>query len=526
MNNNRYDAIVIGAGHNGLVAAATLAAAGKRVVVVEKRDVLGGAAATEELFPGFRVDTGAPDAALFQDEIIRKLDLTQHGLQFHESPALLFAPQPDGRALTIWRDEARTVAEIARFNERDAAQWPAFRAQVERFAGMLRGMLLLTPPDLGGLSRGDLMSWAPLALRIRRQGGDDMMELFRVLPMAAQAYLDEWFESDALKGALGGSAVIGAALGPRSAGSNLMFLYQNLSGLLAHRFVVGGMGRLSEALAAAARAVGATIRTGSGVEQILIDGDAAVGVRLDGGEEIRASAILSNTDARRTLFGLVGPQHLEPDVMRNVRNIIYRGTTARLNLVLSGLPKFAGATDEAQLSGRIRVSPSLDYLEKAYDASKYGRFSEQPYLEIFIPTLHDRSLISTGQGDPDNHTLTVTMQYAPYTLREGEWADRAESLANAILDTLESVAPGIRQQIVHQHLATPSDLACIYGLTEGSIYHGQMGLDQMLVMRPIPQWSRYETPIRNLFLCGAGAHPGGGVTGAPGYNAARVVLNQ
>lgn len=523
---NNYDAIIIGAGHNGLVAAATLAAAGKRVLVVEKRDVLGGAAATEELFPGFRVDTGAIDAALFQDEISRKLGLAQFGLQFHESPALLFAPQPDGRALTIWRDEARTVAEIARFSERDAAQWPAFRAQVERFAGMLRGMLLLTPPDLGGLGRSDLMSWAPLALRIRRQGGDDMMELFRVLPMAAQAYLDEWFESDALKGALGGSAVIGTALGPRSAGSNLMFLYQNLGGLLAHRFVAGGIGRLSEALATAARAGGATIRTGAGVERILIDGDAAVGVRLEGGEEIRAAAILSNADARRTLFGLVGPQHLEPDVMRYVRNIIYRGTTARLNLVVSGLPKFVGAVDEAQLGGRIRVSPSLDYLEKAYDASKYGRFSEQPYLELFIPTLHDRSLVSAEQGGANHHILAVTMQFAPYALREGQWAERAEDLAAVILDTLESFAPGIRRQIVHQRLTTPLDLACVYGLTEGSIYHGQMGLDQMLVMRPIPQWSRYETPIRNLFLCGAGAHPGGGITGAPGYNAARVVLNQ
>ncbi len=527
--NQQYDAIIIGGGHNGLVAAATLADAGKRVLVLEKRDVLGGAAATEALFPGYQVDTGATDAALFQDEIIQKLNLTEHGLTFRESPALLFAPQPDGRALTIWRDEARTVAEIAAFSEHDAARWPAFKRQVEKMTGLLRGMMLLTPPDLAGLRGGDVMSWAPLALRLRRLGGDDMMELFRILPMAVQAYLDEWFESDALKGALAGSAVTGSALGPRSAGTNLMFLYQNLGGLLAHRFVVGGIGRLSAALAEAAQANGAIIRTGAGVARVLIEGDlepAAVGVQLDSGEEIRAATILANTDARRTLFDLVGPQHLEPEVMRHVRNIMYRGVTARLNLALSGRPPFVGVTDESQLGGRIRLSPSLDYLERAYDASKYGRSSEQPYLEMFIPTLYDPSLAPNGDNASDsrNHILTVTAQYAPYALRNGDWATHRGAFTETVLTTLESVAPGIRSQIVHSHMITPLEWESDYGLTEGSIYHGQMGLDQMLVMRPIPEWSRYETPVKSLYLCGAGAHPGGGVTGAPGYNAARIVL--
>lgn len=522
--NNNYDAIVIGAGHNGLVAAGMLAAGGNRVLVVEKRDVLGGAAATEEIFPGYRVDTGGTDAALFQETVIQRLNLRQYGLQFHESPALIFAPQPDGRTLTIWRDDARTVAEIAKFSERDAAQWPAFRQQVERFTSMLRGMLLLTPPDLASLNRNDLMSWAPLALQIRRQGGEDMMELFRVLPMAARTYLDEWFESDALKGALGGSAVTGTALGPRSAGTNLMFFYQNLGGLLNHRFVTGGIGRLPEALAAAAQAHGATIRTGAGVEQILIDNGAAVGVQLENGEEIRSAIVVSNADPRRTLFGMVGPQHLEPDVMRHVRNIIYRGTTARLNLVIDGLPAFVGQPDEAQLGGRIRLSPSLDYLERAYDASKYGRFSERPYLEIFIPTLHDRLLVAGGPEAAGHQILTATMQYAPYALRDGDWQTAAKTLTTTILDALEEIAPGLRRQIIHQRLTTPLDYERYYQLTEGSIYHGQMGLDQMLVMRPIPEWSRYATPLRNLYLCGAGTHPGGGITGAPGYNAAKFIL--
>ena len=522
--NDHYDAIIIGAGHNGLVAAATLAAAGRRVLVLEGRDTLGGAAGTEEPWPGYRVDSGATDAALFQDEIIRKLDLARHGLKFETSPALLCAPQPDGRALTLWRDEARTVQEIDRFSARDAERWPAFRRQVTRMAGLLRGMLLLPPPDLSALRGGDLMGWAPLALRLKRLGGDDMMELFRLLPMAAQAYLDEWFESDALKGALGGSAVVGATLGPRSGGTNLTFFYQNLGGLLNHRFVAGGIGQLSAALAAAAQAAGATIRTGAGVAQILIgDGleTSATGVRLETGEEIRGAAILSNADPRHTLFGLVGPQQLEPEVMRHVRNIMFRGSTARLNLVLSGLPAFVGLSDEAQLGGRIRLAPSLDAIERAYDAAKYGRFSEKPYLEMYLPTLHEPSLAPAGTG---HHILTINAQFAPYQLRDGDWTTQGQAFADTVLATLETVAPGLRGQIVHCQVVTPLDLERVYGLTEGSIHHGQMGLEQMLVMRPIPGWSRYETPVRNLYLCGAGSHPGGGVTGAPGYNAARAVL--
>lgn len=520
--NEYFDAIIIGGGHNGLVAAATLAKANKRVLLLERRANLGGAAATEELFPGYHMDTGGNDTALFLDELIRKFDLPRHGLIFHESPALLFSPQPDGRALTIWRDEIRTIAEIARFSEHDAARWPDFRRQVARMGGMLRGMLALNPPDLGRL-RGDVATWGPLAIRLRRMGGKDMMELFRVLPMAVQSYLDEWFESDALKGALAGSAVIGSTLGPRSGGTTLMFLYQNLGGLLNHRFAESGIGRLSEALAAAAQSNGATIRTEAAVERILIEGDpepAAVGVRLDTGEEIRAAAVLSNADPRRTLFDLAGPQHLEPEVMRHVRNIIYRGSAARVNLALDGLPAFVGMTDEVQLGGRIRISPSLNYLERAYDAAKYGQISEHPYLEVFIPTVHDPSLAPKG-----HHILNITAQYAPYKLRDGDWEGKREALVATVMDTLESIAPGIRRQVVHCHIATPLDLEQTYSLTEGSIYHGQMGLEQMLIMRPISGWSRYETPIRNLYLCGAGAHPGGGVTGAPGYNAARTVLH-
>jgi phytoene dehydrogenase-like protein len=518
----RYDAIIIGGGHNGLVAATSLAQAGKRVIVLEQRAVLGGAAATEEIFPGYRVNTGAADAALFQDEIIGKLGLYNFGLVFREAPVLLFAPQPDNRALTIWGDEKRTAADLAPFSQRDAERFPAFTDQVGRIGAILREMVNLIPPDLSGLRRGDALTWGPLALRLRRLGGDDMMELFRVLPMAAQVYLDEWFESDALKGALGGSAITGTTLGPRGAGTNLIFFYQNMGGLLAQRFVAGGIGRLSESLSAAARASGAVIRTGAGVSQILIGGDSeplAEGVRLTTGEEIRAETILSSVDARRTMLELAGPQHLDPEVMRQVRNIIYRGSTAKIDLALDALPVFTGQTTPEQLHGRIRISPSLDYLERAYDAAKYGRTSDQPYLEIHIPTLLDPSLAPAGK-----HIMSISAQYAPYHLREGSWETHKATFSQTVLDAVEVYAPGTQDRILHQHVTTPLEWESEYGLTEGSIFQGQMSLDQLLVMRPIPVWSRYETPIKNLYLCGAGAHPGGGVTGAPGHNAARVVL--
>lgn len=518
----QYDAIIIGGGHNGLVAAATLAQAGKRVIVLERREVLGGAAATEEIFPGYRVNTGASDAALFQSEIIQTLNLERYGLAYREYPALLFAPQPDGRALTIWRDDKQTATELATFSQYDAGRFPDFKNQVERIITVLRGMVSLTPPDLSALRRGDALAWGPLALRLRRMGGDDMMELLRVLPMAVQAYLDEWFESDALKGALAGSAIIGTTLGPRGAGTNLLFFYQNLGGLLAHRFVMGGIGRLSDALSAAARASGAVVRTNAGVSQILINGEVepqAAGVRLESGEEIRAAVVLSSADARLTLMELAGPQHLDPEVMRQVRNIIYRGCTAKVDLALDGLPEFRGQTATDQLHGRIRISPSLEYLERAYDAAKYGQTSDQPYLEIVIPTLHDPSLAPEGK-----HILSITVQYAPYRLREGSWETHREIFAQTVLDTLESFAPGTTNRVLYSRVTTPLEWESEYGLTEGSIFQGQMSLDQMLVMRPIPGWSRYATPIKNLYLCGAAAHPGGGVTGAPGYNAARVVL--
>ncbi len=516
-----YDTIIIGAGHNGLVSAALLAKAGYSVLVLERRDVLGGAAASEEPFPGYRFNTGADDASLFSDEIVRELFLKMHGLEFRESPAAVFAPQPDGSAFTLWQDEARTVRELEHLHKGDATRYAAFANEVNQMGQVLREMFLRTPPDLAERNVSDLLSWAPLGLRLRRMGDKEMMAFVRLLPMPVYEYLNEWFESDPLKGILAASGVTGLRQGPRAAGTTLMMLYQQSNGFNRTRFVLGGIGQISLALAMAARSNGAEIRMESPVERIIVDDGGAVGVRLASGEELQARAILSSADPRHTFFSLVGPTNIEPRFMRKIRNIIFRGSTAKVNLALSGLPTFKGQRNVEQLSGHIRICPGLDYLERAYDDAKYGRISRQPFLDIVIPSLIDPTLAPAG-----HHVMSIRMQYAPYDLRDTQdWSDQRERLGDLIVDTLAQYAPKLKEHIVHRQTLTPLDWEREYGLTEGSIFHGQMGLDQLLVMRPVPGWSRYRTPLRNLYLCGSGAHPGGGVTGAPGFNAAREVAH-
>ena len=524
-----YDAIVIGGGHNGLVAAAYLSKAGYKTLVLEKRSILGGAAASEEIFPGFQVNTGSLEVGMFLPVIVKDLSLTQHGLKFIESPAIVTALQPDGLPLTLWRDAQRSQLEIAHYNQADAARFPAYLRWISQLTGILQDMLTLTPPPIPHLSAGELLPWLSPALKARRLGRREVMEFVRLLPMPVSDFLDEWFSLPLLKAALGAPAVAGSLAGPRASGTAFMLLYQALNagqaGFRASRFVRGGSGQLSQALAGAVRSNGGEIRTASAVTGLSWDGDQVKGVQLEDGERISSRVVLSSADPRQTFFSLVGADRLEVSFVREVKNIRFRGSTARVNLALDGLPLFPSLTNDSEadqrsrLSGHILLCQDLDALERAYDDAKYGSISGQPVLDCVLPTILDDSLAPGGK-----HILSINVQYTPYRLKEGDWEGHRELLLERVLETLSAYAPGIRQQVIHSQVLTPLDLEMTYNLPAGDIYHGQMVLDQLLFMRPVPGFGQYKTPIQNLYLCGAGAHPGGGVTGAPGYNAARVVI--
>jgi len=522
---NTYETIIIGGGHNGLVAAATMAKAGRRVLVLERREQLGGSAGTEMLFPGFHFDTGSPDAGLFMPEIVKDLALESLGLTFIESPALLHALGADGQGVTFWRDPARTAAGIAALSRADAAAYPRFAKLVASLTGVLKGMLRKAPPALPDLQFGDVLSWAGVALRARQLGSRDMMELLRVLAMPVSELLDEHFENPLVKAGLATLAVRGSMLGPFQGGTALMLLYQALGrpdGAIASRLAVrGGTGELSAALAKAAKRYGAEIRTGAGVMQFMIDDGQVAGVRLTGGEEIRAGRVLSSADPMTTFLKLTGPQHLAPEFIRDIRNYKNRGSTARVLLALSTRPEFAGMEDPAALGGRVTTAQTMVEIERAYDEAKYGSISAQPALEFLVPTALDDSLAPAGA-----HILSADFRFAPCQLKGMDWERGREVVLQRTLKVLEQFSPGIAGSVLNARVITPQDYQNDYGLPEGSIYHGQMGLDQMLIMRPLGGYARYGTPIRGLYLCGSGAHPGGGVTGAPGYLAARQALKE
>ncbi len=520
-----YDAIVIGAGHNGLVTAAYLGRAGLSVLVLERRELVGGAAVSEEVFPGFRFDTCAHRVGELHPAAVRDLRLKRHGLEIIRPDPTALALLPDGDHLLLWREASRSRESIGRFSKLDAERWVAFGDHVRRATRFLEDIYATIPPRLSGTSVSDLTKLFLVGGRLRRRGKTAMAEVLRTLPMSIAELLDEWFETDELKGTLGAIGITGVFQGPMAAGTAFTFLHQHVGSgdgiIKPTRLVRGGVGALSEALAAAARQNGAEVRTAAGVERVTVRDGRADGVVLANGDEIAAKRIISSADPKRTFLGLVDPLQLDPEFVRKVRGIRFRGACAKVHLALGELPSFAGVDGgSAHLGGAISIAPSLNYLERAYDDAKYGSVSQAPYLEAVIASLSDPTLAPDGR-----HVMSVLVQYAPYHLKEGSWSDaRREELGDRVVDVLADYSPNLRSAIIDRQVLTPLDLERVYGLTEGNIYHGELALDQLYFMRPVPGWARYRTPIDNLYLCGAGTHPGGGVTGAPGYNAARAIL--
>jgi phytoene dehydrogenase-like protein len=523
---SNYDVIIVGGGHNGLVAGSYLAKAGRRVVILEKKAAVGGAAVSEEFAPGFKASSCAGGAGYLSSKVVGDLGLKAHGLAIEPSEAVAFVPQTDASQLTIWRDVSRTVEEIAKFSSADAEAYPGFLAAMRPMAEAVAGLLEITPPDLPDVGWSDFPSARTMAGPMRRLGRKNVSQFLKTLPMPVSDLLDEWFESDVLKGAISASAVKDITWGPRESGTAYTLLYNwalSNSGLFrSSGGMKGGMGAITGVLATAARSFGVEILTDTPVSEILVEKGVATGVVLAGGDKLNAKVIVSGADPRTTFTELLDPSRLDLTVVRNVRNIKYRGSAARIHLALDSLPEFsalAGSADLSALKGAIQIAPNMLYIQRAYDRTKYGEYAPHPYLDIEIPTLSDPEMAPAGQ-----HVMSITAKYIPYALRQGSWEGHREAVVDAVLSTLAEYAPKLRDSIIHKEVLLPLDLEERFGLPEGNGNHGEMSLDQFLHMRPLPGYAQYKAPVEGLFLCGAGAHPGGGVTGLPGHNAAREIL--
>jgi phytoene dehydrogenase-like protein len=522
------DVIIVGGGHNGLVAAFYLAKAGFKPLVLERRAQVGGCAVTDEFHPGFRCSTLAHNTGPLRADIVRDMQLEKHGLKLTTPEVSTVSLLPDGRALVLYSDAKKAAEEIAQWSQKDAASYADFGAALGKIGKVIGEALLLTPPDIDSPSSGDLWGMLKTGRSVRNLGKRDLYRVLRWGPMAVADLVAEFFDTEPLRATVAARGIFGTFLGPWSAGSALVLLLRaaadpssNSSPAGSVQFPAGGVGAITLAMAEAAKRAGAEIRTGEDVAEIRVKDGVATGVVLTSGEEISARAVVSNADPKRTLMRLVDPAHLAPDFIQKIKNYRSVGTVAKINLALSALPEFTSLKAKGNgnlLRGRIQISPEIDYLERAFDESKYGNFSRQPYIEITFPSLSDPSLAPAGQ-----HVMSIYMQYAPYQLKNSDWEGQGIALGETVVKTIAQYAPNLQQIILRHQIITPKDLEETYGLTGGHIFHGELALDQFFTMRPLLDWARYQTPIEHLYLCGNGTHPGTGLTGGSGANAAREI---
>jgi phytoene dehydrogenase-like protein len=519
----QYDVVVIGGGHNGLTAAAYLSRAGRKVLVLERRHVLGGAAVTEEVFPGFRFSECSYVVSLLRPEIIRELDLPRHGLEILPLDGT-FTPMPNGNYLWRNNDHAHTRREIARHSRLDAEAYDEYGRAMVEMGRFVKPILSMLPPDPASLDPRGLKQLLFLFNRFRQLPRQDQYNQIQLMTMSAVDFLDQWFETDVLKATMSASGIIGTFLGVRSPGTAYVLLHHYMGEIdgafRSWGLARGGTGAISNAIAGAAREAGVEIRTHAEVERILERGGRAEGVALKDGTEIRAGIVVSSVDPRLTFLRFLDPRTLPDEFREDIHRYKFRGSSAKVNLALDGLPDFTCLPGAGpHLRGAISISPSVDYMERAYDDAKYGRFSRHPYVDIVIPSLTDPSV-----APPGCHVMSCFVQYAPYHLADGTWDEQREALGDTVVDTLAAYAPNLRRIIRHRQVLTPLDLEREWGLSEGNIFQGELTLEQLFFLRPAPGWAQYRTPVRNLFMCGSCTHPGGGIMGAPGRNAARLIL--
>lgn len=519
-----HDVIIIGGGHNGLIAACYLAKAGLKPLVLERRKTVGGLALTEEIHPGFRCPILSHSAGPLLPHIANDLQLDRFGLEFIHPDVRLTALNANGPSLWIYRETARTAEALKAISSHDARIYPEFVGSFSRIGRVIAPLVTTTPPSIEKPAPGEIWNLGKLGLAFRGLGKKDAYRLLRWGPMAVADLVAEWFENELLRALFAARGIFGAFAGPWSAGTSTALLWQAaMDGqpAIPAAFIKGGMGALSDSLARAALAVGAEIRTSAEAVKIQVSEGKATKVLLQDGEEISGRTLISSLDPRTTFLGLVDPIDLDPDFVSKIRNYRAVGTVAKVNLALSALPSFSAVNGTAseKLTGRIHVGPDIDYLERAFDAAKYGAYSPAPYLDVTIPSLIDPSLAPRGA-----HVMSIHVQFAPYKLKDGDWRSASQPLGETVVNTLSNYAPNLKELILARQVITPLDLETTYGLSGGHIFHGEQSLDQFFVFRPLLGWSQYRTPIKGLYLCGSGTHPGGGLNGGPGANAAREIV--